>query len=60
MRLEALVVSQARQAEEIIRNACLRVLEGHTDRVMSVALHADGRRAVTASADQRRGCGTGH
>ena len=37
--------------KEIIRNACLRVLEGHTDRVMSVALHADGRRAVTASAD---------
>jgi WD40 repeat protein len=31
--------------------ACLRTLHGHTGEVNSVALHADGRRAVTGSWD---------
>ncbi|MGB8297922.1 MAG: DUF4062 domain-containing protein, partial [Polyangia bacterium] len=38
--------------KEAIRNPCLRVLEGHTGSVESVALHVDGRRAVTGSADK--------
>jgi hypothetical protein len=33
---------------DVVRSACLRTLEGHTLRVTSVALHADGRRAVWA------------
>jgi WD40 repeat protein len=37
--------------KELVRNACLRTLEGHTEEVSSVALHADGRRAVTGSWD---------
>jgi WD40 repeat protein len=35
-----------------VRSACLRTLEGHTASVTSVALHADGRRAVTGSWDK--------
>jgi WD40 repeat protein len=31
--------------------ACLRTLQGHTKTVWSVALHADGRRAVSGSDD---------
>ena len=38
--------------KEVVRNPCLRVLEGHTRPVWSVALHADGRRAVTGSWDK--------
>ena len=38
--------------KEIARSACLRVLDGHTSWVTSVALHADGRRAVTVSRDR--------
>ena len=38
--------------KEVVRNPCLRVLEGHTDAVESVALHADGRRAVSGSHDK--------
>ena len=39
--------------KEIMRNACLRVLEGHTSEVHSVALCADGRRAISGD-----GCST--
>ena len=37
--------------KKLVRNACLRVLEGHTGTVFSVALCADGRRAVSGSED---------
>ena len=37
--------------KEVVRNPCMRVLEGHTKPVLSVAVHADGRRAVTGSRD---------
>ena len=37
--------------KELVRSACLRVLEGHSDRVSTVALCADGRRAVSGSCD---------
>ena len=38
--------------KEVVRTACLRTLEGHSDHVRAVALHADGRRAVSASDDK--------
>jgi WD40 repeat protein len=33
---------------------CLRILEGHTDRVTSVSMTPDGRRAVSGSRDEMR------
>ena len=35
----------------LMRNACLRVLEGHTDEITSVSAHMDGRRVVSGSRD---------
>ena len=37
---------------------CLRVLEGHTDGVLSVAWSADQRRALSGAMTRPCGCGT--
>ena len=45
------VVRESRPPAPASRPACLRVLKGHTASVLTVALTADGRRAVSAGAD---------
>jgi WD40 repeat protein len=45
-------VHRLHRPAEPLRSGALRVLEGHLWEVTSVALHADGRRAVSASSDR--------
>jgi WD40 repeat protein len=45
-------MDQTLKVWDVESGQCLRTLEGHTSRVYSVALSADGRRAVSGSLDK--------
>ena len=47
---------------EVLRSACVLTVEGHTGKVLAVALHADGRRGISTtrrSTTRTRGSGSG-